>query len=97
VGVFDGLVLGCEIWTLCQPNAIFDLTPWLDAKVRLIDSYKSQIATVDYATDARGLAATRAFQADPSRRWSGVEAYFALPFKDYRDLVVARYGRAPGA
>ncbi len=92
----DCMVFGCEIWSLCQPNAVLDITPWLEEKIDLVRVYRSQLATVDYVSYARGLALTRAFlhNARPGRT-GAAEAFFALPNKDYCDLVRSLYG-TPG-
>lgn len=90
----DCMVMGYEIWSLCQPNAIFDISPWLAEKSELISHYQTQTATVDYVSYARGLASTRAFQFPIAARRSGaVEAFFTLPCQDYCDLVVSFYGK----
>jgi LmbE family N-acetylglucosaminyl deacetylase len=93
----DCMVLGMEIWTLCQPNAFFDTTPWLDEKLELVRLYKTQLATVDYERLVTGLGLTRGFQMGSGpRRTSAAEAFFALPNRDYCDIVRAYYGE-PGA
>jgi LmbE family N-acetylglucosaminyl deacetylase len=88
------MVLGYEIWTLCQPNAIFDIADLLEVKIRLVETYVTQLATVDYVEYVRGLAHTRAFlQGTGPRRAGAAEAYFALPNTDYCELVMSLYGK----
>jgi LmbE family N-acetylglucosaminyl deacetylase len=90
------MVLGYEIWTLCQPNAVFDITPWLEEKVALVETYQTQVATTDYASYVRGLAHARAFLHRFRQNRSGAaEALLALPGRDYCDVVCSFYGE-PG-
>jgi LmbE family N-acetylglucosaminyl deacetylase len=93
----DCMVLGMEIWTLCQPNAFFDTTPWHEEKLALVRQYRTQLETVDYERLVTGLGLTRGFQmGSRPRRVSAAEAFFALPNRDYCDIVRAYYG-TPGA
>jgi LmbE family N-acetylglucosaminyl deacetylase len=90
------MVLGFEVWSLCQPNAVFDITRWVDEKVELVKTYQTQLATIDYLGYVRGLARTRAFlQNARGDRGGAAEAFFALPNRDYCELVRAFYGE-PG-
>jgi len=90
---FETLVLAYEIWSLLEPNAIFDITEHLDAKLALVRNYASQLRTVDYVNYARGLAQVRAYHTpvNPTRT-GAVEGYIALPNRDYCDLVFRMYG-----
>jgi LmbE family N-acetylglucosaminyl deacetylase len=92
-GEVDCVVLGFEVWRLCQPNAVLDISPWADEKVKLVKTYQTQTATIDYAAYVGGLARTRAF-LHPVRpdRGGAAEAFFALPGRDYCDLVQGFYG-----
>ena len=93
----DCMVLGMEIWTPCQPNAYFDITPWQQEKLDLVRIYKTQLATIDYERLVTGMALTRGFQMGSApRRASAAEAFLALPNRDYCDIVRALYG-TPGA
>lgn len=93
----DCMVMGFETWLLCQPNGVLDITPFLEDKLDLIKIYKTQVATVDYHSYVRGLAATRAFlHPINSRRSGAVEAFFTLPGRDYCDVVCSFYG-SPGS
>jgi LmbE family N-acetylglucosaminyl deacetylase len=84
----DVLVLAYEIWGLLSPNAFFDITDLLDRKLQLIALYASQVRTVDYIGYAEGLARVRAFHHPVrDRRAGAVEAYFALPSRDYCQLT----------
>jgi len=84
----DVLVLAYEIWGLLSPNAFFDITDLLDRKLQLIALYTSQVRTVDYIGYAEGLARVRAFHHPVrDRRVGAVEAYFALPSRDYCQLT----------
>lgn len=92
-GDLDCTVLGYEIWSLCQPNAVLDITEYLDEKLALVNIYQTQLATVDYASYVRGLAQSRAFlQSVRADRGGAAEGYFALPNRDYCDLVTSLYG-----
>lgn len=85
----NAMVLGYEIWSLLTPNAFFDFTELKGEKRNLISQYVSQLRTVDYITYVEGLARTRAFHLSASEdRGGSVEAFFALPCKDYCDLVI---------
>ena len=87
--MLDCVVLAYEIWTLLDPNAIFDITERLEQKLDLIGCYKSQLRTVDYLNYAQGLARIRAYHSPINLKRSGaVEAYIALPNRDYCDLVL---------
>ncbi len=83
------MVLGYEVWGLLPPNAILDITDVLDQKVAMIQGYTSQLRTVDYVGYSVGLARTRAFHF-PVRELRGgaVEAYLALPARDYCELAM---------
>jgi N-acetylglucosamine malate deacetylase 1 len=89
-GGLDALVLGYEIWSMLEPNAFFDFTQYAEAKSSLIGNYPSQLRTVDYIQYASGLSNVRAFQLSghPLRRGS-VEAFIALPNREYCELVVS--------
>ena len=90
-------VLAYEVWTLLQPNAFVDITDVLEEKLALIRHYETQNRTVDYVGYAAGLARTRAFLHPVRGNRSGaVEAYCALPNRDYCDLVRHFFG-PPGA
>jgi len=93
----DCMVLGFEVWSLCHPNALFDTTAWLDEKLRLVELYKTQTASVDYARLVTGLGLTRGFQLGRGQNGtSAAEAFLALPNRDYCDIVRAYYGE-PGS
>jgi LmbE family N-acetylglucosaminyl deacetylase len=92
----EATVLGYEIWTMLEPNALFDIAPYLPEKLALIQNYQSQLRTVDYSNYAEGLARVRAYHAPFSPRRSGaVEAFLALPNQEYCEMVCQLYG-APG-
>ena len=85
---FDSMVLAYEIWGLLSPNAFFDITDVLDRKRELITIYASQLRTVDYIGYSEALARMRAFHYPVRDNRSGaVEAFVALPSRDYCDLV----------
>ena len=90
-------VYAYEVWTQLQPNAILDISDVLTEKIELIRHYESQIRTVDYVSYAKSLAQVRAFQF-PVRpnRGGAVEAFWAMPNKDYCELVRAFFGE-PGS
>ena len=89
------LVLGYEVWSLLEPNAIMDISQHIDAKLMLIRNYESQLRTVDYVNFASGLARVRAYQFPTDvRRDGAVEAYVALPNHEYCRMVCQLYGEA---
>ena len=89
----EAMVLGYEIWTMLEPNAVFDITPYLPEKLALIQNYQSQLRTVDYTSYAEGLARIRAYHAAFSPRRSGAaEAFLALPNHEYCEMVRQLYG-----
>jgi LmbE family N-acetylglucosaminyl deacetylase len=84
----NSMVLGYEIWSLLTPNAFLDITELLDRKLEAIALYESQLRTVDHVAFASSLAKVRAFHFPINDTRSGaVEAYVALPSRDYCDLV----------
>jgi LmbE family N-acetylglucosaminyl deacetylase len=85
---FECMVLGYEVWSALEPNAIFDISEHLNGKISLIKNYETQLRTVDYVNYAQGLAKVRAFQyrVKPHRN-GAAEAYLALPNREYCDLV----------
>jgi LmbE family N-acetylglucosaminyl deacetylase len=82
------LALGYEVWSLLSPNAYLDISDVLDCKRDLIALHVSQLRTVDYLVYSDALARVRAFH-NPVRenRTGAVEAFLALPSRDYCDLV----------
>jgi LmbE family N-acetylglucosaminyl deacetylase len=84
----DLLVLGYEIWSLLSPNAYFDISDVQDRKRDLIALHVSQLRTVDYIAYSEALARMRAFHNSVRENRTGaVEAFVALPCRDYCDLV----------
>jgi LmbE family N-acetylglucosaminyl deacetylase len=84
----DFMVLGYEIWSLLSPNAYFDISDLQDCKRDLIALHVSQLRTIDYIDYSGGLARVRAFHNPVSKNRAGaVEAFVALPCRDYCDLV----------
>lgn len=81
------LVLGYEIWTTLDPNAYFDITAHLDAKVALVKNYVSQLQEVDYVTFAQGMAWVRGYQLIQKSGKKAAEAFVALPAEDYCGIV----------
>jgi LmbE family N-acetylglucosaminyl deacetylase len=82
------LVLAYEVWSLLEPNAVLDITPFLDAKLRMIRHYESQLRTVDYVNYALGLAKVRAYHYPVQERRTGAaEAFIALPNVEYCELA----------
>jgi LmbE family N-acetylglucosaminyl deacetylase len=92
-GDIEATVLAYEIWSMLEPNAVFDITKHMDGKLSLIRNYPSQLRTVDYLGYASCLATVRAFHAalQPSRS-GAAEAFVALPNREYCDLVCGLYG-----
>ncbi len=88
----DATVLGYEIWSMLEPNAVFDITNHLADKLLLIRNYSSQLRTVDYVGYASGLAKVRAYHAALQPLRSGAaEAFVALPNREYCELVRELY------
>jgi N-acetylglucosamine malate deacetylase 1 len=87
------MVLSFEIWEMLQPNAVLDISEVFEEKLDLVRSYRTQNATIDYVGMCDGLAKARAFY-NPVRpdRGGAVEAFFALPGREYCDLVREIYG-----
>ena len=82
------LVLGYEIWSVLDPNAYFEITDHLDAKLTLVKHYASQLKEVDYITFAQGLAWVRGYQLVKSRSGQeGRRGFCGLPAEDYCSLV----------
>jgi len=89
-------VFSYEVWTGLEPNAILDITDYLDGKLSLVRNYESQLRTVDYLSYVSGLSKVRAFQFSIRPCRSGaIEAYLALSNHEYCDLVFNYYGK-PG-
>lgn len=81
------LVLGYEIWAILEPNAYFDITGHLPAKLDLVKNYGSQLKEADYPTFAQGLAWVRGYQLIKKTGRNAAEAFVALPAEDYCSLV----------
>jgi LmbE family N-acetylglucosaminyl deacetylase len=89
----EATVLGYEIWSMLEPNAVLDISTHLPGKLALIGNYTSQLRTVDYAGYASALARVRAHHAAlHPRRAGAAEAFMALPNREYCELVQALYG-----
>jgi N-acetylglucosamine malate deacetylase 1 len=87
------IVLGTEIWSLGFANAYFDITEVLPQKLEAIGVFKTQLATVDYISFAEGLAKVRGFHGGLRHRRTGAaEAFFALPNKEYCEIVLKTLG-----
>jgi LmbE family N-acetylglucosaminyl deacetylase len=92
----EATVIGYEVWSLTEPNAVLDISPYLEGKLALIQNHVSQLRTDDYDSYAKGLAQVRGFQHSLNgRRGGAAEAYIALPNREYCELVCHLYGE-PG-
>jgi LmbE family N-acetylglucosaminyl deacetylase len=92
------MVLAYEIWSMLEPNALFDITAQLADKLALIRNYRSQLRTVDYLQYASGLARVRAYHGALRPLRSGAaEAFIALPNREYCDQVRAVFPEQPEA
>jgi LmbE family N-acetylglucosaminyl deacetylase len=90
------IVLAYEVWTMLEPNAVLDITDYLEGKLSLVRNYPSQLRTVDYESYCVGISQVRAFQFSPRPKRSGAqEAYLSLPNQEYCALVHQYYGK-PG-
>jgi LmbE family N-acetylglucosaminyl deacetylase len=88
------MVLGTELWSLLTPNAYFDTTDFLTAKIAAVGEFKTQLATVDYKFSTEALAKVRAFYwGVHERRIGAAEAFISMPNNDYCELVLSL--RAP--
>jgi LmbE family N-acetylglucosaminyl deacetylase len=84
----EAMVIGYEIWSMLEPNAFFDISDYIEAKLSLIKNYPSQLRTVDYVGFSSGLASVRAFQFSGRPLRSGAtEAFIALPNREYCEIV----------
>jgi hypothetical protein len=93
----DATVFGYEVWGMLEPNALLDITRYIDEKISLIRNYPSQLKIIDYAGYASALASVRAFQWGlMPKRAGATEAFVALPNRDYCELVSQLYNRQPG-
>jgi LmbE family N-acetylglucosaminyl deacetylase len=91
-GDLDATVLGYEIWSMLEPNAVFDISEHLSEKLLLIRNYTSQLRTVDYVQYVAGLASVRAYHAAlRPLRAGAVEAFVALPNPEYCEQVRALF------
>ena len=83
----SALVLGYEIWAVLEPNAWFDITDHLNAKLALVKNYGSQMKDADYPAFVRGMASVRGYQLIRKTGSKAAEAFVALPAEDYCSLV----------
>ncbi|MCX5686484.1 MAG: PIG-L family deacetylase [Candidatus Omnitrophica bacterium] len=84
----EAMVLSYEVWSMLEPNAVFDISEHLEGKLSLIRNYETQLRTVDYISYVEGLSKVRAFQYQVNPHRNGaVEAYLALPNREYCELV----------
>jgi LmbE family N-acetylglucosaminyl deacetylase len=84
----EATVLAYEIWSMLEPNGIFDISDNLQDKLDLIGNYRSQIQTVDYQGYAQGLAKVRAYHAAiRAHRDGAAEAFIVLPNREYCELA----------
>ncbi len=91
------MVLGYEVWSLCPPNAVFDITHLLEEKLQVLQEYRSQAAINDYDHLVRGMAAVRGFEfSKQPKRAGAAEAFLSMPGNDYASMVRSVYGQ-PGA
>lgn len=95
------MTLGYEVWGLLPENCFLDITEVIERKLRLVDAYKSQTATVDYRGYCEALAKVRAFHKPVRQmRRGAVEVFHRLPAWQYCAVVsgqTARLGRVPRA
>ncbi len=81
------MVLGYEIWAVLEPNAYFDITNQLEAKLNLVNNYVSQLRDADYPNFTQGLARVRGYQLIKKTGQKAAEAFVALPAEDYCALI----------
>ncbi len=74
-----------EVWTPLFPNIVVEIDVTLELKRSALSCYESQLATMDYAHTVIGLNAYRS-SAVGCKTARFVEAFYALPFADYRRL-----------
>ena len=72
-----------EVWTaLALPNVFVDIENTIEAKMELLKTYRSQIATRDYLGTIRGLNLYRGL--NPQRKYA--EAYCMIDVSDFKKL-----------
>jgi LmbE family N-acetylglucosaminyl deacetylase len=74
-----------EVWTPLFPNIVVEIDVTLELKRRALSCYESQLAIMDFAHTGIGLNAYRS-SAIGCKTARFVEAFYALPFADYRRL-----------
>jgi len=81
-----------EVWTPLFPNIVVEIDTTVDSKRRALQCYKSQLAHMDYVHTGIALNAYRS-SAIGCKTARFVEAFYSLPFADYRRLhrVVSRF------
>ena len=80
------VVCGYEVWSMAPPGWVVDITAQLDAKLALLDCYRSQLALFDYRTMASQRAALHAPLAPGAR---ACEVFWPVRADAYVDLVAA--------
>lgn len=78
-----------EVWSPLAANALVDVGPTFDDKLRALRCYASQTALVDFERTATGLADYRSSQLDGGR--GRAEAFFDSSVPEYQELL-RRYG-----
>lgn len=73
---FAGTALGYEIWSAMLPDAVLDISPVMEAKMRAMAAYESQLAYARFDNCVRGLNAYRSLQHGRGSGWW--EAYRVL-------------------
>jgi LmbE family N-acetylglucosaminyl deacetylase len=75
---------GYEVWAPLPANLLVSIDPSLDAKLKALACYRSQLAHTDFVHIGIGLNAYRASGVGTGCRHA--EAFCALPHAEYRDL-----------
>jgi LmbE family N-acetylglucosaminyl deacetylase len=74
-----------EVWTPLFPNIVVEIDSTLELKKRALRCYASQLYHMDYVHTGIGLNAYRS-SAVGGKTARFVEAFYALPFADFRNL-----------
>jgi LmbE family N-acetylglucosaminyl deacetylase len=74
-----------EVWTPLFPNIVVEIDATIELKKRALQCYKSQLAHMDYVHTGIALNAYRS-SAIGCKTARFVEAFYSLPFAEYRRL-----------
>ncbi len=81
---YDFMIYSYPVWFPVFPNVLIDIGDVWEKKKKLIENYKSQIATRDYVTMSGSLA--RYWAVVKGRNLKYVETFFRASMTEYSDL-----------